>query len=113
MRLKLMAGFVLGTFVSCLSSTGFAADRGLDRESPLMVGEGAAPASDTVDYQVFGSPGQSGGSPTMVDQRETGRFVVSKTASDTWSITERFAHLGMGEPIAIPQTNSTVPENLW
>jgi len=78
-----------------------------------MIGEGAAPAANTVDYQVLGSPGQSGGSPTMVDQRETGRFIVSKTASDTWSVTERFSHLGLGEPIAIPQTNSVVPENLW
>ena len=74
----------------CASSIGFADDRGQDRESPLMIGEGAAPTADAVDYQVYGSPGQSGGTPTMVDQRETGRFIVSKTASDTWSVSERF-----------------------
>jgi hypothetical protein len=97
-----------------LVSFGFAQeDRGVDREQPLMIGEGASPSSDLVDYQVWGAPGQSGGAPTMVDQRETGRFIVSKTASDTWSVNERFSHLGIGEPIAIPQTNDTIPQDLW
>jgi hypothetical protein len=49
----------------------------------------------------------------MVDQRETGRFIVSRTATDTWSVNERFSHLGIGEPIAIPQINTSVPQDLW
>ena len=49
----------------------------------------------------------------MVDQRESGRFIVSKSASDTWSVNERFGHLGISEPIAIPLANTTVPQDLW
>ena len=113
MRNKLITSFVLGSIFCCLSSLGYADDRGLDRESPLMMGEGTAPSSDSVDYQLYDSPGRSGASPTMLDQRETGRFIISKTASDTWSVNERFSHLGIGEPIAIPQTNNTVPQDLW
>ncbi len=49
----------------------------------------------------------------MVDQRETGRFIVSKSASDTWSVNERMGHLGIGAPIAIPLANTSVPQDLW
>jgi len=113
MRLKRISGFIAGSLLVLLSSFGHADDRGVDRESPLMIGEGMAPTSDMVDYQLWGSPGQSGGRPTMVDQRETGRFIVSRTASDTWSVNERFSHLGIGESIAIPQINTSVPQDLW
>jgi len=78
-----------------------------------MIGEGVAPTSDLLDYQMIGSPSRPGESPTLVDQRETGRFILSKTASDTWSVNERFGHLGIGEPIAIPQANTSVPQDLW
>ncbi len=112
-RQKLIASVLLGSLGVCLSALGYADDRGLDRASPLMIGEGMVPSGDSVDYQLYDSPGRSGASPTMLDQRETGRFVVSKTASDTWSLSERFGHLGIGEPIAIPQTNTAVPQDLW
>ncbi len=102
-----------GSLAVLLSSLSCADDRGVDREPPLMMGEGAVPTSDVLDYQMWGVPAQSGESPTIVDQRESGRFIVSKTASDTWSVNERFGHVGIGEPIAIPQTNETVPQDLW
>src|ERR1035438_2980451 len=113
MRHKWIAFAAVGSFCFCLSSTGHADDRGLDRTSPLMMGEGGAPPSDTVDYQMVDSPGRAGASPTMLDQRETGRFIVSKSTSDTWSVTERLGHLGIGQAIAIPQSNDRVPQDLW
>jgi hypothetical protein len=88
-------------------------DHPVDREPPLMMGEGSAPTADAVDYQLVDTPGRSDATPTMVDQRETGRFIVSKTASDTWSVNERFSHLGIGEPIEIPGINTSVPQDLW
>ncbi len=79
----------------------------------MILNEGMAPTADVVDYQILDTPGQSGGSPTMVDQRESGRFIVSKSATDTWSVNERFSHLGIGEPIVIPLANTTAPQDLW
>ena len=113
MRHKRVVGILLGALCVSLLSSAYADDRGLDRTSPLMIGEGMAPSENAVDYQLVDSPGRSGASPTMLDQRETGRFIVSKTASDTWSVSERFGHLGIGEPIAIPETNTMVPQDLW
>ena len=104
---------IFGSLLVLCASLAYADDRGADRETPLMMGEGSAPTADTVDYQLWDVPGRSGASPTMVDQRETGRFIVSKTASDTWSVNERFSHLGIGEPIEIPQINTSVPQDLW
>ena len=86
MKPKQISGAVAVALLAFLSASGHADDRGVDREAPLMIGEGTAPTSDAVDYQLWSSPGQSGGAPTLVDQRETGRFIVSKTASDTWSV---------------------------
>jgi hypothetical protein len=79
----------------------------------LMIGDGLGQAGTSLDYQALDVPGQAGGSPTMVDQRESGRFVISKTDRDTWSVNERFAHLGIGEPIVIPFANTIVPQDLW
>jgi len=113
MRLRLISILLLGSGIALSPWLIYADDRGVDREPPLMMGEGAAPTASALDYQMWGSPSESGGSPTMVDQRETGRFIVSKTASDTWSVNERFSHLGIGEPIMIPQINTAVPQDLW
>src|SRR5882724_11417827 len=98
---------------------GFAAYAFAEQSTPsadpplLMIGDGLGQAGSSLDYQALDVPGQANGSPTLVDQRESGRFVVSKTDTDTWSINERFSHLGIGEPIAIPFTNTIVPQDLW
>src|ERR1035437_243407 len=113
MRHPWITAAALGSICLRLSAPGHAEDRGQDREPPLMMGEGAAAVGDSIDYQGIDCPGRSGASPTMLEQRETGRFVIRKTASDTWSLSERFGHLGIGEPIAIPQINTATPEDLW
>jgi len=110
---RLIPSLVFASFLIFVSFPVHADDRPVDREPPLMMGEGSAPTSDAVDYQLWDVPGRSGASPTMVDQRETGRFIVSKTDSDTWSVNERFGHLGIGEPISIPGINTSVPQDLW
>jgi hypothetical protein len=104
---------VLGCCAVSTASGLYAEDRATDRETPFMMGEGSAPTANTLDYQLWDVPGRSGASPTIVDQRETGRFIVSKTTSDTWSVSERFGHLGMSEPIVIPQINTSTPQDLW
>jgi len=114
MRISWTAGILLSGAVILFSSLPIRADdRGVDREGPLMIGEGGIPAVNLLDYQLWDSPGQAGGTPTLLDQRESGRFIVSRTASDTWAVNERFSHLGVGEPIAIPQTDFSVPQDLW
>jgi hypothetical protein len=113
MKPKLISMLMIAGCVALTSSLASAEDRPVDREQPLMMGEGSAPTADILDYQIVGVPGQSGASPTMADQRETGRFIVSKSDSDTWSVNERFSHLGIGEPIAIPGINTSVPQDLW
>jgi hypothetical protein len=114
MRKNRVAAIVMGSALLLWPLVFCAADdRGVDREPPLMIGEGSAPTANILDYQMWDSPGQSHGAPTMLDQRESGRFVLSRTASNAWSVNERFGHLSMGEPIAIPQTNFSVPQDLW
>jgi hypothetical protein len=108
-----ISSLVAGCWLVFVSSPVHGDDRIIDHEQPLMMGEGAAPTADTLDYQLWDAPGRSGESPTIVDQRETGRFIISRTNSDTWSVNERFSHLGIGEPIAVPLTNDTVPQDLW
>jgi len=82
-------------------------------ESAVMAGEGGAPGGNILDYQFRDVPGTPGPSPTMTDERESGRFVVSKTDTDTWSVNERlglFHVTGLGP---IPGTAETMPESLW
>ncbi len=79
-----------------------------------MFGEGAVPTSDVLDYQMWGVPAQSGESPTIVDQSGSpGASSSQKHPAIPWSVNERFGHVGIGEPIAIPGTNDTVPQDLW
>ena len=78
-----------------------------------MIAEGGIPPVNLLDYQLWASPDHANGAPSLLDQRESGRFIVSRTASDTWAVNERFGHLGLGEPLAIPQTSFSVPQDLW
>jgi hypothetical protein len=48
-----------------------------------------------------------------MDNREDGQIVVSTTADSSWSVHERFGHLGINAPIQIPQTGLAVPRSLW
>jgi|GEM_PF-1258306 hypothetical protein len=105
--------FLLGGLLLCLPSSGFAQeDRGADRTLPLALGEGLLPATNALEYSLTDIPGSSGGAPAIVDQRESGRFIVSKTASDIWNVSERFSHLGVGDDIVIP-SGMMVPGDLW
>jgi hypothetical protein len=114
MRKKWLAGAAMSSALFLFSvSFSNGADRSADRETPLMIGEGGLPAGNAVDYQLWSAPGESGGAPTLVDQRESARWIVSKTAEDTWLVNERFSHLDVGAPIAIPQSSFSVPQDLW
>lgn len=87
--------------------------RPVDRPPLFLMGELTAPSVSAMDYQIVDAPGRAGVSPTMADQRETGRFIAAKSETDTWSVNERVAHLDVGAPLAIPQTATRVPQELW
>jgi hypothetical protein len=82
-------------------------------ESAFMAGEGVSTGGNLLDYQFHDVPGASGPAPAMTDDRQSGRFVVSKTATDTWSVNERLGLFHVSELGPIPGTAETMPVNLW
>ena len=82
-------------------------------ESAFLAGESGYIGGNLLDYQFHDAPGSSGPSPAMTDDREMGRFIVSKSETDTWSVNERLGLFHVSPLGPIPGTTDTMPENLW
>src|SRR4029077_5173237 len=53
------------------------------------------------------------GTPIITEHRENGQFIVSKNEKETWTVRERFSVLHLSAPVVIPQTNLSIPTQLW
>jgi hypothetical protein len=86
---------------------------GADRDPAWMFGEGGFPDRSSVDYQFRDSFGDPGESPTLTEQRENARIILSKTAKETWSLQQRFSHFNLNGPVTVPQIGLEFPRSLW
>jgi hypothetical protein len=82
--------------------------------NPLMsIASGGFPTSDSLSYQFHDAPAHPEGSPINIEQHEDGQFIVSQTSTQTWTVRERFGEFNLSAPVVIPQTNLSIPTQLW
>jgi hypothetical protein len=82
-------------------------------DAAFIAGEGGSHGGNILDYQFHDVPGASGPAPTMTDDRQSGRLILSKTNADTWSVNERLGLFHVSDLGPIPGTFETMPESLW
>jgi len=70
------------------------------------------PVSDSAAYLFTAAPAQRGGAQILRQEAE-GTRVLSKSPSDTWSVSGQAGLIRLGAPLAIPVTGTRVPEKLW
>jgi hypothetical protein len=85
------------------------------QEGPIgaaLLGTGAGGSGDFVRYRFEDAFGRSG-VPTITDHRLDAAVVVSSSAVDSWTASERFGHFGLSAPEQIPGGGPSVPRSLW
>lgn len=80
-------------------------------ESPFPLVNALSPSSNAVEYQWRGTP-LSGG-PSLSEHRGRGTFIVHKSTTDTWSVSQTVAEMDISKPITIPESGVVVPQSLW